>query len=233
MRYASGCTVPGDFDRSLELAREVSEAEGVRPWEVNIHAAAERLNAWIMFYMMYCGEDIDQGSKLDMLYWGARRIGRALWIERVANGNKPPQTPCPIDLRIAEAIAFHLDRDDYLGRQHDPSGDERLHEFKLVWLDYTVRAQVRLRYGTRAKVCARAGCGGRGTDENSLKRCSGKCPLQHKPVYCSRQCQITGWKAHKKYCVEGAGGLPEKTTKRGMFDTAQFVPLSALKKRSL
>ncbi|KDQ52265.1 hypothetical protein JAAARDRAFT_62033 [Jaapia argillacea MUCL 33604] len=41
-----------------------------------------------------------------------------------------------------------------------------------------------------AYVCAALGCGIEGTKKAALSRCGGKCPVDKKPSYCSKECQI-------------------------------------------
>lgn len=74
--------------------------------------------------------------------------------------------------------------------------------------------------------CAEPGCGIRATRKSGLKKCAGKCPLESKPSYCSKECQrkvfvvfensateelthmcprcTQDWKRHKPVCL----GIP-------------------------
>ncbi|KAI0796352.1 hypothetical protein BC629DRAFT_1439390 [Irpex lacteus] len=52
--------------------------------------------------------------------------------------------------------------------------------------------------------CAEPGCGTRATRKSGLKKCAGKCPLESKPSYCSKECQRKDWKRHKPVCL----GIP-------------------------
>ncbi|KAI0075985.1 hypothetical protein K474DRAFT_1321512 [Panus rudis PR-1116 ss-1] len=49
--------------------------------------------------------------------------------------------------------------------------------------------------------CAAEGCGIEVNNYTSLKKCSGKCPEERKPYYCSRDCQVADWRKHKAVCL--------------------------------
>ncbi|KAM5541318.1 hypothetical protein V8D89_004872 [Ganoderma adspersum] len=60
-------------------------------------------------------------------------------------------------------------------------------------------------------VCGAEGCGTRSAStSSSLKACSGRCPLDLKPRYCSKQCQVKDWSRHKEICKPGnVGKIPK------------------------
>lgn len=48
--------------------------------------------------------------------------------------------------------------------------------------------------------CAANGCGIQGGSKAALRRCGGKCPIELKPSYCSKECQRRDWPIHKSVC---------------------------------
>ncbi|PIL30236.1 hypothetical protein GSI_07414 [Ganoderma sinense ZZ0214-1] len=63
-------------------------------------------------------------------------------------------------------------------------------------------------------VCGAEGCGVRASSSASLKACSGRCPLDFKPRYCSKQCQVKDWSRHKEICKPGGVGKIPKIPNR-------------------
>ncbi|EIW59915.1 uncharacterized protein TRAVEDRAFT_90255, partial [Trametes versicolor FP-101664 SS1] len=53
-------------------------------------------------------------------------------------------------------------------------------------------------------VCAAEGCGIRAEGGATLRACSGRCPRDLKPHYCSKTCQKKDWPAHKTVCKAGS-----------------------------
>ncbi|KIY53909.1 hypothetical protein FISHEDRAFT_54891 [Fistulina hepatica ATCC 64428] len=52
--------------------------------------------------------------------------------------------------------------------------------------------------------CANEGCPIMANHGRMLRRCSGKCDVDKKPHYCSKDCQKADWKRHKPFCRPGA-----------------------------
>jgi hypothetical protein len=51
--------------------------------------------------------------------------------------------------------------------------------------------------------CAAVGCVIEADAGKMLSRCSGKCDVDKKPSYCSKECQKADWKNHKAFCKPG------------------------------
>ncbi|KAL1742868.1 hypothetical protein HDZ31DRAFT_42306 [Schizophyllum fasciatum] len=51
--------------------------------------------------------------------------------------------------------------------------------------------------------CANRGCGIVSDKGKMLQQCSGKCDVDKKPAYCSKECQRADWKNHKPFCKPG------------------------------
>ncbi|KAI0641066.1 hypothetical protein C8Q79DRAFT_930333 [Trametes meyenii] len=51
-----------------------------------------------------------------------------------------------------------------------------------------------------AYFCSAPGCGIGVAQKKTLRKCSGKCPEERKPHYCSKNCQTKDWKTHKQFC---------------------------------
>ncbi|KAJ7729106.1 hypothetical protein DFH07DRAFT_756952, partial [Mycena maculata] len=86
--------------------------------------------------------------------------------------------------------------------------------FKYLWLEYDKReaemaTEERKRLAKIAKApnayrCATEGCDIEATNKRTLLRCSGKCPGEYKPSYCSKECQKRDWPVHKQICKPGS-----------------------------
>ncbi|KAH9829819.1 uncharacterized protein C8Q71DRAFT_717681 [Rhodofomes roseus] len=55
-------------------------------------------------------------------------------------------------------------------------------------------------------VCAAEGCGIQGEQKSVLRACSGRCPPDLKPSYCSPGCQKKDWPRHKGICKPNSTG---------------------------
>ena len=186
-RLICGLTIKTDHNKAEEVLKAICRIDNDNPENRHIRASAERLDAWLDSLNFYA----DYGD-LDALFCAGKRCSRALWIETVLPNSKPTMMPhhvAPVDLRAAASLYRHVEQGDYEGRKMNPATDNNFEKIKLAWVDYIVKRFVFLRYGPRAKICARALCDSRGTDERPLFRCKGKCPEQWKPLYCSEECQ--------------------------------------------
>jgi len=113
----------------------------------------------------------------------------------------------PIVLKIPATIRDHvLDNPRFAGK-FDPSIFE---EFSHMWEALAVRqrefqeeeAQREAKVSKKplAYRCAAEGCGVGATKKATLQRCGGKCLLEMKPSYCSKECQKADWKRHRPFC---------------------------------
>ncbi|EMD38090.1 hypothetical protein CERSUDRAFT_113225 [Gelatoporia subvermispora B] len=67
------------------------------------------------------------------------------------------------------------------------------------------RRQAKVAKAPNAYTCARVGCGIQAANKAAFSCCSGRCPLDLKPHYCSKQCQREDWPRHKPICKPGSG----------------------------
>ncbi|KAI1787003.1 hypothetical protein LXA43DRAFT_1098679 [Ganoderma leucocontextum] len=82
-------------------------------------------------------------------------------------------------------------------------------------------------------VCGAEGCGTRARSSASFKACSGKCPVDLKPRYCSKQCQVKDWARHKTICKPGYGDkhpkIPTEFAAVELFELEDSEPESAFR----
>ncbi|KAI0364545.1 hypothetical protein BV20DRAFT_830292 [Pilatotrama ljubarskyi] len=98
----------------------------------------------------------------------------------------------------------------------DVSQMGRSRRFRPLWRAVTHRMeelyaeerkkQARVGRKPNAYMCAAEGCGIRADGRAALKACSGKCPPDLKPHYCSKECQKKDWPRHKPICKAGTPG---------------------------
>ncbi|KAI0713766.1 hypothetical protein C8Q76DRAFT_732493 [Earliella scabrosa] len=68
------------------------------------------------------------------------------------------------------------------------------------WEEEQKKQAVKVARTPNTYICTAPGCGIEGTRKKSLMRCAGKCPMERKPHYCSKECQRGDWKTHKPWC---------------------------------
>ncbi|KAH8102279.1 hypothetical protein BXZ70DRAFT_1076798, partial [Cristinia sonorae] len=86
------------------------------------------------------------------------------------------------------------------------------------------RRDEKIEKAPNAYICAAPGCGIEGTRKSALLRCSGKCPMDIKPSYCSKECQRAHWKTHKPACKPSAAVDSATTEPIGSQTTGASVP---------
>ena len=57
------------------------------------------------------------------------------------------------------------------------------------WEEEQKKKAVKVARTPNTYICTAPGCGIEGTQKKSLMRCAGKCPMERKPHYCSKECQ--------------------------------------------
>ncbi|VDB84528.1 unnamed protein product [Peniophora sp. CBMAI 1063] len=226
VRLVCGLTIESDSARAEKILKAICKLDNDAPSTIHTRAAAERFDAWLDSFMFYSATRDTDEPCYEALYCAGRRCARALWVETVPPKSKPSLIPspiAPIDLRVADALYRHVEQGDFEGKKLDPTADEKFEKLRLAWLDYTVRRYVLLRYGPRAKICAHGPCGSRGTEEQPLFRCEGKCLPGWKPLYCSKECQEKEARQHRKFCNDTVlSRMPEKTLIRSLYSTSQM-----------
>ncbi|KAK7685574.1 hypothetical protein QCA50_011441 [Cerrena zonata] len=68
----------------------------------------------------------------------------------------------------------------------------------------TLNHNVKVSKAPNAYRCAAPGCGIEATKKSGLLRCAGRCPIEIKPSYCSKECQKAHWRAHRPLCKPNA-----------------------------
>ena len=100
----------------------------------------------------------------------------------------------PIALQIASWIARVGERDGFDPRKSNPycklTALWRAEEARTKeWREEQRKMAAKIARAPNAYVCAAQGCGIEGSKKKSLMRCAGKCPVERKPHYCSKECQ--------------------------------------------
>ncbi|KAG5721443.1 hypothetical protein E4T56_gene13187 [Termitomyces sp. T112] len=102
-------------------------------------------------------------------------------------------------------------------------------QYKGVWDAYEKRTEEISRDTAQAEkkrakksnryVCAAVNCLIQADKGKLLSQCAGKCDLDKKPSYCSKECQRADWKNHKPFCKPGAAC--------SILDKAECLPISS------
>lgn len=188
IRMYAGCGASQDRDAALDWWRRISDPtypsfikSSSRP--LKARALACLANA---YYEKCCLPN--QTLQIDDLYRAAQ----------LANAAASWGLTSPIVLSVGNRVEkFGLRRQaDCQFKGVDTS---RFEAFEFLWKVVDARSEQlkKVREKRDAKVlqapnlyvCAREGCGIEGTSRSALQQCSGKCPLDAKPSYCSRECQ--------------------------------------------
>ncbi|RPD60876.1 hypothetical protein L227DRAFT_501141, partial [Lentinus tigrinus ALCF2SS1-6] len=111
----------------------------------------------------------------------------------------------PYVLYLSQTLVRFGERDGI-----DVRNDPRFRNLTYLWRVHDIRKRQMLEEQSRrdrkvarvpdAYVCAAAGCRVSAVHQGGLRACSGRCPPERKPRYCSKECQTKDWKAHKAYC---------------------------------
>ncbi|KZV60426.1 hypothetical protein PENSPDRAFT_694270 [Peniophora sp. CONT] len=213
LRSYAGCTLPQDTEAATRLLEHINidlTSESFQP-ELDVHLGAERLRARIAFSEYLSNTNVfalqDAAARADIAAAACRGEG-----------------DCPAQLRIANALEKHWQEGvfDVLGWTRP---DENYDALWVAWGEYRAARRRRLSLGSLAMECAAQGCEARAGWGRALGRCGGRCSLEAKPAYCSKECQRADWKAlHKRECTESGRPL-EVPSRIGVSRSQSHTPL--------
>ncbi|KAI0351318.1 hypothetical protein OH77DRAFT_1439304 [Trametes cingulata] len=228
LRYLSGCgtmrrspdgalyVLDSFTDRNCDPARYVGD---VAPRSIMAQAHSCAARAYLDKFMATPAELVDfaaderRFSRPQELRSGTGQSPLANFSRAIHHANESVKLGLvsPIVLRVGLMM-----RD--LGAQLgvDVSQMERSRRFRPLWRAVTRRLeelyteerkkQAKVERKPNEYVCAAEGCGIGANGRAALRACSGKCPPDLKPHYCSKECQKKDWPRHKPICKAGASG---------------------------
>ncbi|KAI1789030.1 hypothetical protein LXA43DRAFT_1022996 [Ganoderma leucocontextum] len=177
-----------------------------RTEEVKNCAAA--LSAWMCFRLHFATTEIDPGSLYSVTLHGLMFHAASLANGLVKKGFIPP-----VVFRIARYLHTFKAKVGLDFRVYSWFAD-----LKYLWRAYDgylfeQRALEEKRLARISKRphryrCAAQGCGIQAMHRSTLFKCSGYCPPESKPHYCSEECQALHWYVHKYVCRKGLDADP-------------------------
>ena len=184
----TGCGASQDRDGALDWWHRISD-----PTHPNFMMSASRslkAKALSCLASVYFDKSYlpDQTLQIDDLYRAAR----------LANGSASFGLISPVVLAIGariEKIGLRRQADCHF----EGVDTSRFETLEFLWKVADARAEemnkkrqkrdAKVSQAPNLYVCAAEGCGIEGTRRSGLLQCSGKCPLDVKPSYCSKECQ--------------------------------------------
>ncbi|KAI0075984.1 hypothetical protein K474DRAFT_1772898 [Panus rudis PR-1116 ss-1] len=195
LRMWTGCTTPVDHDGAMNWLLRIASAthpDTQQPIQRSIRARALSLLANAQW----------EKATEDMAAWNIDAMYRAAWFANTCL-ELGLLTPCL--LHIAKRTRTMMDHPNFQSQNW-----ARFREFEYLW--EALEAQEKVVNAKEAKRdkkvaatplayrCAAEGCGIEATKKSALSKCAGKCPMDQKPYYCSKECQRADWKRHKPIC---------------------------------
>lgn len=185
-RLWTGCTLPKDKDRAMSMWMQIvlDKSLSRRPVPKRLHVRAVACLANSQWELRQTPEDGPDVWNIDSVYRAA------VYADECASLGYIP----PIVLFIGKKVR-ELQAVPNIAEARHP----RFTKLANLWEVHDRRTQEVLREKERrdekiaktplAYICAAEGCGIEGTKKSALLRCAGKCPMDIKPAYCSKECQ--------------------------------------------
>ncbi|KAI1786990.1 hypothetical protein LXA43DRAFT_1168062 [Ganoderma leucocontextum] len=195
MRYGSGCEARERLDKAIELLEVILARAGDHsgtPTNVSEHVFQRTLSAAALaFYSKYREKQI--AGTLLAYYHDPDLLRAATEADRAVAAGLPS--------RAALLVAEHLvGLGRTFGVRRGPRTDGRFGGFRALWGAYDTQKKLasKIRESPQQFQCAAEDCDVRTMDKRRLKRCSGSCPPEMKPSYCSKDCQRRDWQSRHK-----------------------------------
>ena len=187
-RMHTGCGASQDKDAALDWWRRISD-----PTNPNFVRSASRLlkaRALSCLSSAYFDKSFlpDETLQIDDLYRAAQ----------LANASASLGLVSPVVLAIAgrvEKVGLRRQADCHF----EGIDTSRFEILEFLWKVADARTEemdkkhqkrnAKVSHTPNLYICAAEGCGIEGTSRSGLLRCSGKCPPDVKPSYCSKECQ--------------------------------------------
>nr|VWO96276.1 N/A [Ganoderma boninense] len=217
LRYYHGCTAEPSLTRALDAWEMITkEGQDSVPEEKLTASVLARAFSCLadahmtLMHLAFDGESVMRHDGSDrMLPSGERDPIMANDFMRAAAAYSDASAAfgmvSPVVLYVARWLTQIGERDGVNVRE-----TERYKVYPHLWQAWDVRVaemdeerrkrEAKLGRAPTAYVCAAQGCGITAKQKKGLMKCAGKCPIERKPHYCSKNCQRKDWKSHKRYC---------------------------------
>ncbi|KAI0752075.1 hypothetical protein C8Q74DRAFT_352923 [Fomes fomentarius] len=219
LRYYSGCSVrEPNIDRALfiwEMITDANHESAVPKVSRSLLARAYSCLAYAYFELHHracTGDAVERDPTLssrhllptrtpddnlsnDLLYIGAIYADASAELGLIS----------PTVLHTASYI-LHLGKRDGVDLKRSARYGPLKHLWRAEeartkeWAEEQRKKAAKVARAPNAYVCATPGCEIAANQKKALMRCAGRCPMERKPHYCSKECQRKDWRAHKPFC---------------------------------